>query len=138
MVRPAVAEAVRRGILAFGPFAADGFFASGSYTKYDAVLAMYHDQGLIPFKSLSRSGVNFTASLPVVRTSPDHGVALRHSGERGGRRGSMRDAVYAAMDIFRSRRWYGEISANPLRHYERERGADVSVKDLKLPEQQDD
>ena len=97
MVRPAVAEAVRRGILAFGPFAADGFFASGSYTKYDAVLAMYHDQGLIPFKSLSRSGVNFTASLPVVRTS-----------------------------------------ANPLRHYERERGADVSVKDLKLPEQQDD
>ena len=138
MVRPAVAEAVRRGILAFGPFAADGFFASGSYTKYDAVLAMYHDQGLIPFKSLSRSGVNFTASLPVVRTSPDHGVAYDIAGKGVADEGSMRDAVYAAMDIFRSRRWYGEISANPLRHYERERGADVSVKDLKLPEQQDD
>ena len=138
MMRPAVAEAVRRGILAFGPFAADGFFASGSYTKCDAVLAMYHDQGLIPFKSLSRSGVNFTASLPVVRTSPDHGVAYDIAGKGVADEGSMRDAVYAAMDIFRSRRWYGEISANPLRHYERERGADVSVKDLKLPEQQDD
>lgn len=134
VVRPAMAEAVRRGVLAFGPFAADGFFASGGYARYDAVLAMYHDQGLIPFKSLSTGGVNFTASLPVVRTSPDHGVAYDIAGRGVADETSLRDALYAATDIFRNRRWYAEISANPLKHYERERGADVSVKDLKLSE----
>ena len=99
-----------------------------------AVLAMYHDQGLIPFKSLSTGGVNFTASLPVVRTSPDHGVAYDIAGRGVADETSLRDALYAATDIFRNRRWYAEISANPLKHYERERGADVSVKDLKLSE----
>lgn len=138
IIRPAVGEAVRRGILAFGPFAADGFFAAGSYAKYDAVLAMYHDQGLIPFKSLSGSGVNFTASLSAVRTSPDHGVAYDIAGRGVADEAAMRDAVYAALDIFRSRKWYAEISANPLKRYERERGADVSVKDLKLPEEQEE
>lgn len=137
IIKPAVAEAFGEGILAFGPFSADGFFASGGYKKYDAVLAMYHDQGLAPFKSLCPSGVNFTASLPAVRTSPDHGVAYDIAGKGEADCSSMREAVYMAMDIYRSRRWYEEISANPLKHYERERGADISVRDLKLPEQED-
>lgn len=137
IIRPAVAEAYEDGVLAFGPFSADGFFASGGHRKYDAVLAMYHDQGLAPFKSLSPSGVNFTASLTVVRTSPDHGVAYDIAGKGVADCSSMREAIYMAMDIFRNRRWYADISANPLRHYERERGADVSVRDLKLPEQED-
>lgn len=135
IIKPAITEALAQGVLAFGPFAADGFFASAGYKKYDAVLAMYHDQGLAPFKSLSASGVNFTASLPVVRTSPDHGVAYDIAGQGVADEASMRDAVYAAMDIFRNRRWYAEISANPLKRYERERGADISVRDMKLPEE---
>lgn len=134
IIKPAIEEASAAGILAFGPFAADGFFAAGGYEKYDAVLAMYHDQGLAPFKLLSVSGVNFTASLPIVRTSPDHGVAYDIAGQGVADEASMRDAVYAAIDIYRSRRWYAEISANPLKRYERERGADISVRDLKLPE----
>lgn len=138
VIRPAIAEATAQGILAFGPFAADGFFAAGGYRKYDAVLAMYHDQGLAPFKSLSPSGVNFTASLPVVRTSPDHGVAYDIAGTGTADCASMHEAIYMALDIYRNRRWYAEITANPLRRYERERGADVSVKDLKLPDAQED
>lgn len=137
VIKPAIVEAYEEGILAFGPFSADGFFASGGYKKYDAVLAMYHDQGLAPFKSLSPCGVNFTASLPVVRTSPDHGVAYDIAGKGIADCCSMREAIYMAIDIFRSRRWYAEITANPLRHYERDRGADISVRDLKLPEQED-
>lgn len=132
--KPAILEANAQGVLAFGPFAADGFFASGGYRKYDAVLAMYHDQGLAPFKSLSPSGVNFTASLPVVRTSPDHGVAYDIAGKGEAECDSMREAIYMAIDIYRSRSWYAEISANPLKHYERERGADISVRDMKLPD----
>lgn len=138
IIRPAIAEATAQGILAFGPFAADGFFASGGYRKYDAVLAMYHDQGLAPFKSLCPSGVNFTASLPIVRTSPDHGVAYDIAGAGVADSSSMHDAIYMALDVYRNRRWYAEITANPLRRYERERGADVSVKDLKLPDAQED
>lgn len=134
IIRPAVVEAAGDGVLAFGPFAADGFFAAGSYRKYDAVLAMYHDQGLAPFKTLSPDGVNFTASLDIVRTSPDHGVAYDIAGSGKADCSSMRQAIYYAMDIYRNRRWFAEIGADPLRRYERERGADVSVKDLKLPE----
>lgn len=134
IIKPAIEEAYKGGVLAFGPFAADGFFASGAFDKYDAVLAMYHDQGLIPFKSLSPYGVNFTASLNVVRTSPDHGVAYDIADKDMADAGSMREAIYMAADIFRNRAWYADISKNPLRRYERERGADVSVKDLKLPE----
>lgn len=138
IIRPAIMEATEQGILAFGPFAADGFFASGGHAKYDAVLAMYHDQGLIPFKSLSRGGVNFTASLPIVRTSPDHGVAYDIAGCGQADETSMRDAIYMAIDVLRNRAWHTQISADPLKHYERERGADMSVKDLKLPEEQED
>lgn len=135
IIKPAIEEAWKEGILAFGPFAADGFFAAGGFKKYDAVLAMYHDQGLTPFKSLSPYGVNYTASLPVVRTSPDHGVAYDIAGQDKADPASMREAIYMAIDIFRNRKWYGEISANPLKHYERDRGGkDLSVSDL-LPEQ---
>lgn len=138
IIKPAVEKAVQNGILAFGPFSADGFFAAGGHVKYDAVLAMYHDQGLIPFKSLSQGGINFTASLQIVRTSPDHGVAYDIAGKGVADPASMRDAIYAAIDIYRNRQWYAQISANPLRRYERERGADISVRDLKLPEEEQD
>ncbi|MFR9650660.1 MAG: 4-hydroxythreonine-4-phosphate dehydrogenase PdxA [Rikenellaceae bacterium] len=124
IIKPAIVEAYGEGILAFGPFAADGFFAAKGYTKYDAVLAMYHDQGLIPFKTLSPEGVNFTAGLSKVRTSPDHGVAYDIAGKGVADVDSMRNAIYMAIDIIRSREIYAEISANPLKHIaiEEERG----------------
>ena len=137
IIRPAIREAGKQGVLAFGPFAADGLFASGGFRKYDAVLAMYHDQGLAPFKALTPQGVNFTASLPVVRTSPDHGVAYDIAGHGVADESSMRQAIYTAIDIYRSRATYAEITKNPLKHYERERSSkDLSVKDL-LPETED-
>ena len=127
---PAIQAAAKEKILAFGPFAADGFFGSGAYAKYDAVLAMYHDQGLAPFKALSDGGVNYTAGLSVVRTSPAHGGGFDIAGQGVASESAMRDAVYMAVDIVRSRRVYAEISANPLRKYKRESGADVSASDL--------
>lgn len=129
-IRPAVAEAYSNGILAFGPFAADGLFAGGHYASYDAVLAMYHDQGLIPFKTVSPDGVNFTAGLPVIRTSPDHGVAYDIAGKDMADASSMRNAVFAAVDIARAREAWREWSADPLQRFEREKGRDVSVNDL--------
>ncbi len=116
IIKPAIAEAYGAGVLAFGPFAADGFFASRGYAKYDAVLAMYHDQGLIPFKTLSPEGVNFTAGLSKVRTSPDHGVAYDIAGKGIADVDSMRNAIYMAVDVIRSREEYALISANPLKH----------------------
>ncbi len=101
---PAVRAACDEGHLVFGPFPADGFFAIGGYRLYDAVLAMYHDQGLVPFKTLAfESGVNFTAGLPLVRTSPDHGTAFNIAGEGKASPGSMRSAIYLAIDIARRR-----------------------------------
>lgn len=101
---PAVAEACERGDLVFGPFAADGFFAVSAYRAYDAVLAMYHDQGLVPFKTLAfDTGVNYTAGLPIVRTSPDHGTAYDIAGKGEASPGSMRSAIYLALDIARRR-----------------------------------
>lgn len=101
---PAVQEACDEGSLVFGPFPADGFFAIGGYRLYDAVLAMYHDQGLVPFKTLAfESGVNYTAGLPIVRTSPDHGTAFNIAGEGKASPGSMRSAIYLAVDISRRR-----------------------------------
>lgn len=130
-IRPAVAEAFGQGILAFGPFAADGLFANGGYTRYDAVLAMYHDQGLTPFKTLSPDGVNFTACLSGVRTSPDHGVAFDIAGQDKADPQSMRNAVYAAIDIVARRRAWEEWTSNPLPRAERERSnRDVSLKEL--------
>jgi 4-hydroxythreonine-4-phosphate dehydrogenase len=113
---PAITKAQEEGILAFGPFPADGFFGAGSYVKFDAVLAMYHDQGLIPFKSITtQGGVNFTAGLPVVRTSPAHGTAYEIAGKNEASPDSFRNAVYLACDVFRNRKQYREVSANPLK-----------------------
>ncbi len=131
ILKPAIAEAFGEGVLAFGPFAADGFFASSSYKKYDAILAMYHDQGLIPFKTLSPEGVNFTAGLLAVRTSPDHGVAYDIASKGVANPDSMRNAIYMAIDIVRARRSYFKAHANPLQRAEREKSRrDMSLKDL--------
>ena len=130
IIVPAIQAASQQKILAFGPFAADGFFASAGYMKYDAVLAMYHDQGLAPFKALSCGGVNFTAGLPVVRTSPAHGVGFDIAGENRADESAMRDAIYLALDVVRSRRVYAAITANPLQTYKRDSGADVSASEL--------
>lgn len=118
VIAPAIDQLQKEGILAFGPFAADGFFGHATYENFDGVLAMYHDQGLAPFKTLATdSGVNFTAGLPFVRTSPDHGTAfdIAWKGEAEGE--SMRQAIYAAIDIFRRRKTFEEASANPLKKY---------------------
>lgn len=112
---PAIEKAQNMGILAFGPYSADGFFASQHYKEFDAVLAMYHDQGMIPFKLLAfESGVNYTAGLPFVRTSPAHGTAYDIAGKDLASPDSMRAAMYLAVDIFNNRRMWEEISKNPL------------------------
>jgi len=135
IIRPAIQEAANQGVLAFGPLAADGLFAGGGYKKYDAILAMYHDQGLTPFKALSPDGVNFTAGLNVVRTSPDHGTAFDIAGKDLADAQSMRSAIYEAIDIVRRRNDYKFWSRNPLEHFEREKGRDVSMKDLQVAEE---
>ncbi|WP_289731225.1 4-hydroxythreonine-4-phosphate dehydrogenase PdxA [uncultured Alistipes sp.] len=122
IIKPAIIEAYGKGILAFGPFAADGLFAGGGYTRYDGILAMYHDQGLAPFKSLSPDGVNFTAGLGAIRTSPDHGTAFDIAGQDKADPQSMRNAIYTAIDITGHRRAWAAWTANPLPHAERERG----------------
>jgi len=138
IIRPAVAEAFGSGILAFGPFPADGLFASGAYTKYDGILAMYHDQGLTPFKTLTPDGVNFTANLSAVRTSPDHGTAFDIAGQDKADPQSMRNAVYAACDIVRRRRAWAEWTADPLQRAEREKShRDISVKELPQTEKEE-
>lgn len=137
IIKPAVDEACAKGVLAFGPLAADGLFGSGAYARYDAVLAMYHDQGLAPFKTLAPDGVNYTAGLDYVRTSPDHGVAYDIAGQDMADAQSMRSAIYAAVDIVERRRRYDEWTSNPLQRYERERDRggrdrdrDISVREL--------
>ena len=138
IIRPAIVEAFSKGVLAFGPFAADGLFAGGGYAKYDGILAMYHDQGLAPFKTLSPDGVNFTAGLSKVRTSPDHGTAYDIAGQDKADPQSMRNAIYAAIDIAEHRRAWAEWTRNPLQRAERDRGGrDVSVKDLPQTEKED-
>lgn len=115
-IRPAVIEAKKGGKLVMGPFPADGFFGSGQYRKYDAILAMYHDQGLAPFKALSfGNGVNYTAGLSAVRTSPDHGTAYDLAGKNGADPTSFRNALFMAIDITRQRKDYKDMRANPLR-----------------------
>ena len=115
IIRPIVAEAKERGMLVMGPFPADGFFGSGQYRKFDAILAMYHDQGLIPFKALSfGSGVNFTAGLDYVRTSPDHGTAYDIAGTNEADPSSFREALFMAIEIAKNRYEYAHDHANPL------------------------
>lgn len=115
VIAPAIAAGRDKGMLTFGPYGADGFFGTGQYKHFDGVLAMFHDQGLAPFKALAfDSGVNFTAGLPIVRTSPDHGPAMDIAGKGEASPDSFRSAVYAACDIYHQRKQYREISANPL------------------------
>ena len=114
IIRPAVAKAQEQGVWAFGPYSADGFFGAGQYNHFDAVLAMYHDQGLAPFKALDMSGVNFTAGLPVVRTSPDHGTAYNLAGKNEADATSMLHAIYAAIDILREREENEKLLSNQL------------------------
>lgn len=122
IIEPAIIEMQQQGILAFGPYSADAFFARGSYNEFDIVLAMYHDQGLIPFKTIaSNSGINYTCGLPVVRTSPDHGVAFDIAGKGLADINSMREAVFQAIDILRNRAENAEASANPLKRQARVR-----------------
>ena len=121
ILKPVLKKLFEKGTLVFGPFAADGFFGSGQYQKYDAVLASYHDQGLIPFKTLSFSnGVNYTAGLNKIRTSPDHGTAFEIAGKGIADFNSFKEAVYAAIDIYNSRNQYQEISNNPLKIKEKQ------------------
>jgi 4-hydroxy-L-threonine phosphate dehydrogenase PdxA len=104
IIKPLIADQKNKGKLVYGPFAADGFFAAGNHSKYDAILAMYHDQGLIPFKLIAfEEGINFTAGLPVVRTSPDHGTGYSLAGKNMANESSLRAAIYRAADIFRNR-----------------------------------
>jgi len=115
IIKPAIKEAKHRDIFCFGPYAADAFFARGQHEKFDAVLAMYHDQGLIPFKSLSiGEGVNYTAGLNGVRTSPDHGVAFDIAGQGKADEASFREAIYKCIDIINGRKEYDEQHKNPL------------------------
>lgn len=114
VIKPAIVKANEQGIMAFGPYSADGFFGAGLYTHFDAVLAMYHDQGLIPFKSLDMSGVNYTAGLPIVRTSPDHGTAYDLAGKNKADHLSFAHALYMAIDMLRNRAITAEINKDPL------------------------
>lgn len=116
IIKPALKEARQKDIFCFGPYSADAFFARGQYEKFDAVLALYHDQGLIPFKSLAHGeGVNYTAGLPAVRTSPDHGTAFDIAGKGIADEASLREAVYKCIDIINMRREVADQYKNPLK-----------------------
>lgn len=133
IVKPALERCREKGELVFGPFAADGFFGSGAYRNYDAVLAMYHDQGLVPFKTLVMdNGVNYTAGLPIVRTSPAHGTAYDIAGKGVANAQSFREALYLALDVIKNRGIHKEITRNPLRKQVMmsHREPDISVEDL--------
>ncbi len=115
IILPALATAKQMGISAIGPYPADGFFGSGQFKQFDGVLAMYHDQGLVPFKALSfGSGVNYTAGLPVIRTSPDHGTGHDIAGQNIADATSLRKAIFLAIDIVKNRRNYFDMYSNPL------------------------
>jgi 4-hydroxythreonine-4-phosphate dehydrogenase len=116
VMKPTLKALFNEGHLVYGPYAADGFFGSGTYLQFDGVVAAYHDQGLIPFKTLSfGKGVNYTAGLSNVRTSPDHGTALDIAGKGVADESSFKEAVYMALQIFKNREEYQELTANPLK-----------------------
>ncbi len=132
VIIPAIQKAFEMGMMAFGPYPADGFFGSSSFSQFDGVLAMYHDQGLIPFKSMAfQSGVNYTAGLPVVRTSPAHGTAYELAGKNIASADSFREAIYLAMDVVRNRRLYDEVTSNPLKISALEEDSDSDKNELK-------
>jgi 4-hydroxythreonine-4-phosphate dehydrogenase len=121
LITPAVEQAWNRNLIVYGPYSADGFFGSNNYLKFDGILAMYHDQGMIPFKTLSFDrGINFTAGLPFVRTSPAHGTAYDIAGKNEASHNSFREAVYLAIDIFNNRKAFDEMSSHPLQNYLKE------------------
>ncbi|CAM3824809.1 4-hydroxythreonine-4-phosphate dehydrogenase PdxA [Flavobacterium cucumis] len=121
IIKPALKKLFEAGNMVFGPFSADGFFGSAQYEKYDAVIAMYHDQGLIPFKTLSfGNGVNYTAGLNKIRTSPDHGTAYEIAGKGLANHESFKEAVYLAIDVFNKRNDYQELIKNPLKTKEKQ------------------
>lgn len=135
---PALEEMSDKGMLCFGTFASDGFFGSGQYKHYDGVLAMYHDQGLTPFKTIAmEEGVNFTAGLPIIRTSPAHGTAYAIAGKNEASEASFREAIYMAIDTYRNRSEYDVAHANPLRKLYYEKGSDNEVLDLTKEEDND-
>lgn len=116
IVKAVILEQKKSGNLVMGPYSADGFFGSGAYRKFDGILAMYHDQGLIPFKTISFGyGINYTAGLSIIRTSPDHGTAYDLAGKNSADPGSMRQAIYIAVDTFRRRKEYQEAKSQPIR-----------------------
>jgi 4-hydroxythreonine-4-phosphate dehydrogenase len=116
IITPAIKAMREQGVLCYGPFPADGFMGNGTFSRFDGVLAMYHDQGLTHFKVLAmENGVNFTAGLPIVRTSPDHGTAFDIAGKNEATADSFRQALYMAMDIYRNRKRDDEAHRNPLR-----------------------
>ena len=116
IIAPAIKAMSEQGVLCYGPYPSDGFFGNGTFSRFDGVLAMYHDQGLTPFKVLAMDeGVNFTAGLPLVRTSPDHGTAFDIAGKGEASENSFRQAIYMAIDVFRNRKSYAEATHNPLR-----------------------
>ncbi|MDE6310489.1 MAG: 4-hydroxythreonine-4-phosphate dehydrogenase PdxA [Muribaculaceae bacterium] len=128
IIAPAIAEAREKRIQAFGPYAADGFFGAGHHKHFDGILAMYHDQGLAPFKALAMdAGVNVTAGLPYVRTSPDHGTGYDIAGKGEASEASMRNAMYMALDILRNRSRYEEATSNPLRKLYHNKGKDSDI-----------
>lgn len=136
IINPAIREMSEAGVLCFGPYAADGFFGSGHFKQFDGILAMYHDQGLAPFKTLAmEDGVNFTAGLPIVRTSPAHGTAYGIAGKNEASEESFRQAIYLAIDTFRNRSDYDKAGANPLKKLYIERGGDNEVLDLTKDEE---
>lgn len=128
VIIPAMQEMIAKGIQCFGPYPADGFMGSGNFTHFDGILAMYHDQGLAPFKALAMDeGVNFTAGLPIVRTSPAHGTAYDIAGQGIASENSFRQAIYTAIDVFRNRMVEEEIRVRPLRkhYYEKRDDSDI-------------
>lgn len=137
IIIPAMKEMAAKGILCYGPYPADGFMGSGNFANFDGILAMYHDQGLVPFKTLAmEDGVNFTAGLPIIRTSPAHGTAYDIAGKGLASEDSFRQAIYVAIDVFRNRRNDDMAHANPLRkqYYEKRDDSDK----LKLDTVDDD
>jgi len=126
IIKPAILELKKKGLLVSGPYSADGFFGNSTYKKFDAVLAMYHDQGLIPFKTLSfGSGVNFTAGLPIIRTSPDHGTGYEIAGQNMADPSSMRQAIFRAIDICRFRSEYNEMHSRKVEKVEIESAGEI-------------
>ena len=116
IIKPVIDMQRQNGHLVFGPYSADAFFARSSYTEFDAILAMYHDQGLVAFKTLAQGGgVNYTAGLPIIRTSPDHGTAFDIAGKNIADPSSFREAVYQCLDLLQQRKEYADNTANPLR-----------------------